>query len=262
MDLKSGYPYFLLRTGLRQCYSTLRSNYNTDVIVIGGGISGALAAYYLKVQGISCCVADGRSIGLGSTCASTSLIQYELDVPLFKLKEKIGWENARMAYWLSYKAIDKIKHVSEIIGYDEYTNCYSVYFAHRTTAVPKLKEEYAARKKAGFAVELIEDSNLVPARSPAAILNAKAAKIDAYLFTHYLHKYNMQNRVPVFENTRVLAFKRKGTRWILKTKNGYTITAKKIIFASGYEAAKQLPAQLVKLMSTYAVISKKKQNTT
>lgn len=41
-------------------------------------------------EGIDCIVIDGRRIGLGSTCASTSLLKYEIDTPLVALQKKIG----------------------------------------------------------------------------------------------------------------------------------------------------------------------------
>lgn len=258
MDLKSGYPYFLLRTGLNRNYQSLQTDYVTDVAIIGGGVSGALIAYYLSKQGVSCCVADGRSIGLGSTCASTSLIQYELDVPLFKLKQLIGWRNAEKAYKLCYGVFDKLEDIAGKIGYNEYTNCGSIYFAHHARALSQLKHEYAVRKKAGFEVEIITGGDpLLPSGSIAAIVSSKAAKIDSYLFTHCLHKHNSQHGVEVFEDTNVKGYKKKGSSWLLNTNKGHTITSKKIVFATGYTAATQLPSRLVKLMSTYALVGKK-----
>ena len=155
-------------------------------------------------QGISCCVADGRSIGLGSTCASTSLIQYELDVPLFKLKQLIGWRHAEKAYRLCYEVFDQLEYIAGQIGYHELARCNSVYFAHHAKAFSMLKKEYAARKKAGFDVELITGNTpMQPLGSAGAIVSARAAKIDSYLFTHCLHQYNRQHGVAVFENTNV-----------------------------------------------------------
>ena len=49
--------------------------------VIGGGITGALIAYHLTEAGCDTVVLDRRDIGGGSTSASTSLLQYEVDTP-------------------------------------------------------------------------------------------------------------------------------------------------------------------------------------
>lgn len=98
MNLTTGYPYWLINSGLVATYPKLEQSVKTDVVIIGGGISGALAAYYISNAGLECTVVDARSIGLGSTCASTSLLQYELDKPLYILADQIGFQSAARAY--------------------------------------------------------------------------------------------------------------------------------------------------------------------
>ena len=75
MNLSSGYPFWLVRHGLPFDYPKLDRDIDTDVVVMGGGISGALMSYHLTNAGVNHIVVDGRTIGLGSTCASTSLLQ-------------------------------------------------------------------------------------------------------------------------------------------------------------------------------------------
>jgi glycine/D-amino acid oxidase-like deaminating enzyme len=94
MILRAGYPYSLVKNGLPVDYPKLEKDARTDVLVMGGGISGALAAHYLVSEGIDCILVDGRTIGLGSTCASTSLLQYEIDTPLHQLIAMVGKEPA------------------------------------------------------------------------------------------------------------------------------------------------------------------------
>src|SRR4051812_38906508 len=101
MDLIGGYPYWLLKDGLPYDYPALNRNEESDVIILGGGISGALAAYFLTEENVDCILLDSRTIGLGSTCASTSLLQYELDQPLHKLSAQAGEKTAVRAYQLS-----------------------------------------------------------------------------------------------------------------------------------------------------------------
>jgi glycine/D-amino acid oxidase-like deaminating enzyme len=109
MNLSSGYPFWLIRYGLPYDYPQLQEDLKTDVLIIGGGISGALVSYYLTQAGVNNVVADARTIGLGSTCASTSLLQYEIDTPLCKLQHITGLKNAVRAYRLCYESIDKLE---------------------------------------------------------------------------------------------------------------------------------------------------------
>src|SRR5262245_52748723 len=100
MELVAGYPFWLINDGLLFQYPKLNKNISNDTVIIDGGITGALATYYLTKAGIECIVADGRTIGLGSTSASTSLLQYELDAPLHRLIKDIGEYRAINAYKL------------------------------------------------------------------------------------------------------------------------------------------------------------------
>ena len=113
MNLTTGYPYSLINSGLPAHYPKLEQSIKTDVLIIGGGISGALTAYHLINAGIQCVLVDARTIGLGSTCASTSLLQYELDKPLCELAKQIGYEKAARAYTMCADAIDSLQAISQ-----------------------------------------------------------------------------------------------------------------------------------------------------
>lgn len=84
MNLRSGYPYSLIKNGLVSNYPKPEKNCSIAMAISGGGISGALTAHYLTQQHIPYVIVDARSIGLGTTCASTSRLQYEIDTPLHK----------------------------------------------------------------------------------------------------------------------------------------------------------------------------------
>ncbi len=90
MNLRSPEPYWLLQGGLLHPYPSLHKDVKVDFAIMGGGITGALIAYYLSQEGLTVAVCDRRHIGMGSTCASTGLLQYEIDTPLFALAEMIG----------------------------------------------------------------------------------------------------------------------------------------------------------------------------
>ncbi len=90
MDLHTTFPYPIFQHGGLSSYPSLDKNINTDIVIIGAGITGALVAWYLTQAGMKCVVVDKRHVATGSTAASTSLIQYEIDVPLHQLIKKLG----------------------------------------------------------------------------------------------------------------------------------------------------------------------------
>src|SRR5918993_5926427 len=174
MNLHSGYPYSMIRHGLPYDYPRLEQNITTEVIIMGGGISGALAAYYLVNAGVDCVLIDRRTIGLGSTCSSTSLLQYEIDTPLSKLAGKIGEMNAASAYRLCGDAIYKLADIAKKINCADFQWKPSLYFAASEKDVEMLKEEFKIRKKYGFKMDYLSASEVSKKfhfEAPGAILS-------------------------------------------------------------------------------------------
>lgn len=258
MNLKSGYPFPLIKNGLVFNYPKLEKNIVTDVVILGGGISGALTAHHLIQENIPCIIVDRRSIGLGSTCASTSLLQYEIDKPLHQLSALIGESNAARSYWLCKEAIDKILAIADKINFKDIQRKKSLYYAAAKKDTASLKLEYEVRKKHGFKVrylEVDEVANKTGITAPAAILSSDGAQTNAYMFTHHLHQYNSTKGLEVYDRTYITEIHYQKNAVLLKTNNGYSIKAKQLIYATGYEAAQFIEEPIVQLKSTYAIIS-------
>ncbi|HET6767548.1 MAG TPA: FAD-dependent oxidoreductase, partial [Chitinophagaceae bacterium] len=160
MKLSAGYPLSLIKNGLLFSYPKLASNIKTDVLILGGGISGALAAHYLIQEGVDCVLIDARTIGLGSTCASTSLLQYEIDVSLHQLMKMTGVKAAVRSYKLGVSAILKLEALARKTGADDFERKKSLYSAAYKKDISFLKEEYEARKKYGFDVRYLDEASL------------------------------------------------------------------------------------------------------
>ena len=212
---------------------------------------------YVK-ENVDTIVVDARSIGLGSTCASTSLLQYEIDVPLYELSSMIGVKDATRAYWLCQEAIDKLINTAREIDFNVIERKKSLYYAATKKDVPDLKTEYGARKKAGFDVQYLEGEDLVKQGgfpAPGAIFSAAAAQTDAYLFTHKLHQNALTLGLRVFDRTNVISIKHSRNGVKLHTDDGFMISGKRMVYATGYEAVNYISEPIVKLNSTYATVS-------
>jgi glycine/D-amino acid oxidase-like deaminating enzyme len=260
MTLKAGYPFWLIKDGLPFTFPKLDHDIETDVVIIGAGISGALVRYHLINAGIDCITVDARTIGLGSTSASTSLLQYEIDVPLYKLSEMIGKEKAERAYRLCSDAIDKIGDIAKKRGIDYFESKESLFYAAYKKDVPGLKKEYEARKAAGFKVRYLEEKDVQEEfgfTAPGAILSKQGAQTNAYMLTHCLlqHKDKKGRAEDIFDRSPVKEIKHNKNGVMLTTETGYTIKAKKLVYATGYEVVNFIDKKIVDLMSTYAVVS-------
>lgn len=258
LNLHSGLPYSLIRYGIPFIYPSLEKDLRADVVIVGGGISGALTAYALAQEGVDVVVADARTIGLGSTAASTSLVQYEIDTPLVKLAEKIGMAKAAAAYQLSHESVEELAEICRKTGFPLFESRPSMYLASASKDVAWIKSEYEARKALGFDVQLWHPGMITRTMGfdvPAAIYSETAAQTDAYMLTHHLHQYNIKKGVSVYDRTQIVRVSRTRQQVKLITEKGYQITAKYMVVATGYEAMQYIKEPLVKLHSTYALVS-------
>lgn len=258
MNLKSGIPFWLIKNGLLYDYPALSESLQTEVVILGGGISGALSAYYLTEAGIKCTVVDGRGIGQGSTCASTSLLQYEIDVPLSKLQKMIGNQDAVRAYEQCAEAIEKLEVIAHNIGFSNFVKRKSLYYAASKKDVSFLKEEYAIRKENGFEVSYLDKKEIKEEfqfNSPGAILSQLAAETDAYSFTHALHQYNIKKGCKVYDRTTIKKISHSEEHVTLETDGKQKIKCSKLLYATGYEAVNFVKKDIVNLQSTYVIIS-------
>ena len=135
-------------------YPPLKRDITCDVVVLGGGISGAFVAETLAREGLHVVVLDKREIGGGSTSASTALLQYEIDTPLIELSKKIGRRDAEQSYRLCHDSIDSIERLVEDLKVEcVFQRRKSVYLATRSSDAEILRQECAARRSIGIDVE-------------------------------------------------------------------------------------------------------------
>ena len=262
MELVGGYPYWLIKDGLLFSYPKLLENKKCDAIVIGGGISGALTAWHLIQAGIECILVDGRAIGLGSTCASTSLLQYELDLPLHKLKKTIGERKAVRSYQLCGNAIDKLIDIMETIGYTEFQKRKSLFFSTHRRQKRFTQAEHLARKAAGFEVETLSETELYRnynLKAAYGILSLKGAVTNAYSLTHEILQSCIRKGLEVFDRTRIKSIDYNKDRVTLRTNEECVITADHVINATGYEVIDFIGKNIVDLDCTYAIISESRE---
>ena len=147
MDLKSGESVWSLTTEPPKIYPALTEDIDCEVAIIGGGITGALVAFELTRASVDCVLIDAREIGRGSTSASTALLLYELDTPLYKLAKEIGEADAAACYKGCLAAIGKIEQLTIELGNRcDFVRRKSLYLAENDKDIPELEREFAIRR--------------------------------------------------------------------------------------------------------------------
>ncbi|MFP3835130.1 NAD(P)/FAD-dependent oxidoreductase [Chryseobacterium sp. SIMBA_028] len=260
MDLKSNEPFWLLKNGLMASYPSLKSDEKCDVLIIGGGITGSLIAHQMIKDGHETILIDKRELCNGSTSATTSMLQYEIDVPLDELIRKIGKKGAVESYKACSDAIDVIDEISRQIRSNAgFKRKKSLYFASKKKDVEWLKKEYEARKNAGFEVKWLNSEQILKnfefENTYGGIVSRQGASIDAFQFAHELCKHNVKKGLKIFDKTEMINVEYHNGFNLATVDSGFQIKAKKIIYCIGYESKNLLKENFVDLKSTYAVVS-------
>lgn len=259
MDLRSGKPYWMLKNGLLATYPSLRRDECCDVAVLGGGISGALVAYQLTSEGIATILLDKRDVATGSTAASTALLQHATDAELVELSELVGEARAVRSYRVGLEAISKLEDLVRKLGDDcGFERKKSLYLASAQSHVPKLHKEFELRQRHGFDVELLNEKDLdahFPFTAPAAILSDGDAQVDPYRLTHRLLKQAADQGLRVFDRTEVDHIESRRDCMVLTTSAGYSVKARRVVFATGYESQRYLKQKIGDLVSTFSVVT-------
>lgn len=264
MKLTSSHPFWPQIDVRQTHYSSLENDVSCDVAVLGGGITGALVARELVNAGFDTVLLDKRTIGAGSTSASTALLLYQIDVDLHELIPQIGEENAVRAYRLCRDAIGKVEQIArEIDANYDFAWRDSWYLASEDDDVSVLQKEHEALCQHGFEAQLLSRAQIEERTSfsrAGALVSKPSAQIDAYTLAHQLLDSLAQRGLRVYEKTRVIEYSKSGNGALLRTENGAQIRARRVVYATGYEAQSQLKQPIVKLKSTYVAVSEPVEN--
>lgn len=259
MDLRTSFPYWLLRHGIINSYPSLAEDAKADIAVMGAGISGALVAWELCQAGHSVIIVDKRHAGTGSTAASTALLQYEIDTPLHELVKKVGERNAVASYRLCRQAIFDLQKLCNRLGDPGlFIAKPSLQFASFESHLPGLEKEFLLRKKQGFAVQWLDEKDLKEKFGfvkDGAILSRDGADADAYRITHRLLEKCVARGARIFTNTEIVGIHHHKKGVELLTDGHKKIRARKLVIACGYESQKYIPQKVQDLDSTYAITS-------
>lgn len=262
MKLKSSEPFWLVKNGIVNSYPSTRENLDTEILIVGGGITGSLIAHQCMEDGYKTVLMDRREIGHGSTSATTSMLQYEIDVPLHQLIDLIGEKAAVESYWACYKSIDDLKKIVQQVKSDcGFKKKESLYFAALKKDVGWLKKEFEARKKIGMPVKWLEADEIYKKfhikHSYGGILSEQGGSIDAFKLAHDILAYNHEKGLKIFDKTDIKKVTYKLNGVSVQTEHGTTITAKKLIYCNGFESTEIIKDKFVKLLSTYAIVGER-----
>ncbi|MBD3832180.1 NAD(P)/FAD-dependent oxidoreductase [Brevundimonas bullata] len=258
-DLRSGRSLWADSAFLGVPVRPLKQAISVDVAIVGAGISGALMAHELS-RDHEVAVLDRRPPMMGSTVASTALLQWEIDLPLTALAKKIGEADARRAYLRSQRAVDDLGRIVA----DEQIRCgfqprKALYLAGDAYGRRALEAEAEARAAIGLDSRFLTGAELADQFSverTGAILSEGSASADPAQLAAGLLRRAAQRGARIYSPVKVMQAASDPDGVTLLTDEDPAVRASAVIFCCGYERPEGVSAPDSDVISTWALASK------
>lgn len=210
----------------------------SDVVIIGAGISGAMQADALSEAGFDVLVVDRRGPVRGSTMASTALLQYEIDQPLTKLSRQIGAEAAIRAWRRSRLAVDALAARIRTLRLAPVARRDSLYLAGDLLDAEALARECEARRSAGLETGLLDAAALrerFGIERDAALLAYDDLEIDPVRLAAGFLRAALGRGARLAWPVEITDLDAGARSVCLRTGDGRRIRCRHLVFATGYE---------------------------
>ncbi|PZR34888.1 FAD-binding oxidoreductase [Caulobacter segnis] len=261
-DLRTGRSLWADSPGLGVPTRSLRDAISVDVAIVGAGISGALMAHELS-RDHSVAVLERRAPLMGSTLASTALLQWEIDLPLTTLSQKIGPEKAKRAYLRSRQAVEALKTIVAeeriVCGLKDKT---SLYLAGDAYGHRALETEAEARAEIGLDSQFLSGPTLrerYGVLRTGGILSGGSASADPARLAAALLRRAHARGARIWSPVEVIQAVSDPDGVTLLTDADHAVRARSVVFCCGYEFPKGVPTPGAKIVSTWAMASKPRQ---
>jgi glycine/D-amino acid oxidase-like deaminating enzyme len=260
LDLRTGRTVWQAYRSPPVPVAPLTRDVKTEVLIVGMGISGAMIAEMLTGAGHEVALIDRRGPLLGSTAATTALVQFEIDTPLTELAGKIGREKAERAWRRSRLAVANLAEHIDALGIRcDAARRSSLYLAGNVLGPRQLQEEAAARRAAGLGAHYLTRTDLdrgYGIARAAAILSHGNLALDPRKLTAGLLVKALQRKARAYAKVEATSLSDSKDSVIVSTAAGPTITAKHVVLATGYELMDGVPANNHRVISTWAIATK------
>lgn len=153
------YPEPYWRDGIElPKFNQLNQDIETDVVIVGGGITGITAAYLLVKEGIKVTLIDAGKLLNGTTGHTTAKITAQHDLIYDDFINHFGISKARMYYEANSNALKFIKNTIHELQIDcDFSEQDAYLYTTSEQNVQKIEKEYQAYQKLNIDGKLVRE---------------------------------------------------------------------------------------------------------
>ena len=218
----------------------LTTDINTDICVIGGGLTGISSALNLSKKGYSVVLCEARKIGWGASGRNGGQLGIGMRKDQYTVEKKLGLSHAKELWNMGLEAVDEVQNLIK----NNEINCHLIKGVMSTACFEKDLDEYKFEidhmskyyqfngykyyNKREIRQEINSDTYL------AGMLNLNSYHLNPLKLTVGLAKLIQKNNVNIYENTPVLKILEKNDRVEVFTKKSLIKASKVVIACNAY----------------------------
>ena len=153
-------------------FPELETELHTQVLIIGGGLTGILCAYFLQQAGVDYCLLEKNRICSGITCGTTAKITAQHGLIYGKLLQEKGAETAEQYLRANLLAVEEYRRLGSKIACEMEEKNACVYSVSDRS---ELEWELTALDRLGFPAKFVD--------YPALPFRTEGAGCFSYSFT-------------------------------------------------------------------------------
>ncbi|WP_409303368.1 FAD-dependent oxidoreductase [Peribacillus sp. SCS-155] len=215
-------------------YEKLANDIETDVAIVGGGITGITAAYLLAKAGVNVVLIEAGDLLNGTTGHTTAKVTAQHGLIYDQLIKDIGEEAAKLYYEANNEALKFIKDIISELGIDcELTTEDAYVFAMTDEYVTKIQDELKAYKLLGIPGAYAE-SIPFSISCKAAVIMKDQAQFHPVKYLSGLLQEITEMGGKIFEQTTAATLDDEAGVPIITTRDGHKIKCNYSISASHF----------------------------
>lgn len=214
-------------------YEPLFKDIETEVCIIGAGITGLTCAYLLLKEGKKILIVDGGEVGGGETGRTTAHITNVIDDRYFIIEKLHGERGAQLAAESQIAAVNMIEEIvrSESIDCDfERVTAYLFFSGEEKKKV--IEAEYQACIKAGLKVEKQNSPPVIISNVVPCLEFPDQAQFHMTKYITGLAKAIVEKGGKIYAQTHINNIEVKDDAVVISTQNENRIKARDIIVAT------------------------------
>lgn len=212
----------------------LQKDIETEICIIGGGITGIQVAYYLSKAGKKVIILESEKLAEKTTGNTTAKITSQHDLFYKYLIDNFGKDYATKYYNANQEAIENIEEIikEEDIECD-FERQDSYVFTRDEKEIQKIKDEIEAVEEIGGIAEFVEEIRPQIKNIVGAIKFPNQAMFNPRKYIKGLANKIIENGGEIYEDSKVYSVKKELDRYKICTKEA-EVKAKYVVIATHY----------------------------